>query len=100
VLRSVRSTLARADGRSIKIVLMRMMMLAVKRLRSHSRHPRTPRTRRLPIIAVTARNTDGGRERWLGAGATDFLPKPIESWALRTAIAASLASRELESLEN
>jgi two-component system sensor histidine kinase/response regulator len=46
----------------------------------------------LPVIALTARSSKLDRDRALGAGMDDFLPKPIEVKALWTAIDRALAA--------
>jgi CheY-like chemotaxis protein len=40
----------------------------------------------LPIIAVTAKVVDGERDRCLGAGASDYVTKPVHSSELVAAL--------------
>jgi CheY-like chemotaxis protein len=84
-------TLDSADGRSIKIVLMDIMSghEGITAIRER------PGLAELPITAVTAKNADGERERRIAARATDFVPKPIDSSTLLTAIAASLREQQI-----
>jgi signal transduction histidine kinase/DNA-binding response OmpR family regulator len=82
-----------ADRQDIDAVLMDMRMVvmdgyeAIGRIRSHAAH------RRLPIIAITADVTDVNRDRCLAAGATSFVPKPIDPRTLAREIHLHTAAR-------
>ncbi len=95
-------TLTAADGEEalallakepVDLVLMDIQMPVLdgfettRRLRA-STSPE--RLRRLPIIALTAYALPGDRKRCLAAGMQDYLAKPVEYDALRTAIDKAL----------
>ncbi len=60
---------------------------AVRRIRS--RAPGVPNPR-IPVIALTAHSLDGNRERFLRAGMSDYLPKPVNRESLRAALARNV----------
>ena len=66
------------------IVLMDMMMPEMDGFEATRVLRGDPRTRTLPIIAVTA--MEGARDIALGAGANDFVAKPVDSRLLLSKI--------------
>ena len=56
---------------------------ATRRIRQWEGETATP----IPIVAMTAQALKGDRERCLGAGMTDYLPKPVRAAQLRSKIA-------------
>jgi CheY-like chemotaxis protein len=70
----------------ISVILMDIMMPemdgfeAIKAIRSE------PRYKAAPIIAVTAKALKEDRDRCIRAGASDYLPKPIDTAKLLDAI--------------
>src|SRR5450755_4715826 len=70
----------------IEIVLMDIMMpimdgyTAIRTIRAMDQH------KTLPIIAVTGKVVAGERERCLDAGANDYVPKPVNTIELLTAL--------------
>jgi CheY-like chemotaxis protein len=49
-----------------------------------------PKSADLPIIAVTAKDAEGERERCLFAGASDYVAKPFEKADLLSALSTYL----------
>jgi signal transduction histidine kinase/CheY-like chemotaxis protein/HAMP domain-containing protein len=76
------------DGpQQVDLVLMDIMMPVMTGYETISAMRDQPSGVDLPIIAVTGKVVGGERERCLAAGASDYIPKPVDSAELLTSLA-------------
>ncbi len=76
-----------AQRTDIDVVLMDIMMPVMNGYETIAEMRKLRAAADLPIIAVTGKVVNGERERCVAAGATDYIPKPVDSVELLTALA-------------
>jgi CheY-like chemotaxis protein/HAMP domain-containing protein len=70
----------------VDIVLMDIMMPVMDGYDTIRAIRAIPAYQALPIVAITAKLEQGERERCMEAGATDYVPKPVDSMVFLTAL--------------
>jgi CheY-like chemotaxis protein len=76
----------------VDLALMDIMMPLMDGYKTMAAIRKIPECKDLPIIAVTAKTTDGERERCVAAGASDYIPKPINAAEFLEAVQRWLAA--------
>ena len=78
------------------IVLMDIMMPVMDGYETMTEIRKRPRLTDLPIVAVTGKVADGERERCLAAGASDYIPKPVDTAELLEALSVWLPGTDAD----
>ncbi len=81
------------SGAEFDIVLMDIMMPGMDGYETMRMIRQLDQFKSLPIIAVTGKFVSGERQRCINAGATDYIPKPVDTVELQTVLAPWLPTR-------
>ena len=77
----------------INLILMDIMMPIMDGYETMTAIRKIPACKDLPIIAVTAKVSDGERKRCLAAGASDYIPRPVNAAELLESISRWLPAQ-------
>jgi signal transduction histidine kinase/CheY-like chemotaxis protein len=78
-----------------RLVLMDIMMPGIDGLEVIRRMRQRPACKDLPVIALTAKAGDAGRQQCQAAGANTFIVKPVDPRALKDALDTLLTDKQL-----
>ncbi len=84
---------------SVDLVLMDIMMPAMDGFQAMQAIRSQSRFRKLPLLALTAKVMPGDREKCMQAGASDYIPKPVDGAQLLAALADWLGKPKTPSVD-
>jgi CheY-like chemotaxis protein len=80
----------RQQQREIDLILMDVQMPEMDGLQATALIRADPRWQQLPIIAMTAQAMQGDGERFLAAGMSDYISKPVRSQDMLASLARAI----------